>query len=393
MSEIKVPMGPQHPALKEPSSFTLTIDNEIVRDIELNIGYNHRGIEKACEKQNYVQNIFIIERICGICSMAHALNYAMGVEELMQLQVPRRANFIRVIVAELERLHSHFLWLGVAGHMIGFETLFMLSWRDREVVQDLLDSVGGNRVNYGINCVGGVRRDVSKEQVAELRKAIKVLEEQTKYYTEIAVSEPTIAVRAKGVAVLPTDVAIKTGAVGPLARASNVATDVRKEDPYLVYGEIPFKLITHDGCDIFSRVVVRVLEVVESLKILTWCLDNMPEGELAVKAPRKIPLGEAALVRCEAPRGEDIHYYRSNGSEFLERVKVRAPTMANWLGCIEMCRGQKLADIPIAIASIDPCYSCTDRMIELVDHRTGERTIKTLEDIRQYGIRWYANEF
>jgi NADH-quinone oxidoreductase subunit D len=388
MPEIKVPMGPQHPALKEPSSFTLTIDHETVVDIDVNIGYNHRGIEKACEKQNYVQNIYLLERVCGICSMSHATNYAMGVEELMGIVAPRRAQFIRVIVAELERLHSHFLWLGVAGHMVGYETLFMLSWRDREIVQDLSEAMTGNRVNYGINTIGGVRRDVSKEQLDSLSQGLIKLREQANYYIGVATSEPTLAARAVGVAPLAKDIAISTGAVGPLARASGVARDVRKDDPYLIYGEIPFSVITHEGCDIFSRVVVRALEILESIKILEWCVANIPAGDLAVKPPRKIPVGEA-VVRYEAPRGEDIHYYRSNGSEFLDRVKVRAPTMANWLGCMEMCRGQKLADIPIAIASIDPCYSCTDRIIQIEDLNNGRVTTQSFEQLRQYGIRWY----
>ena len=391
MSEITVPMGPQHPALKEPSSFTLKVDHEIVRDIDLNIGYNHRGIEKACEKQNYIQNLYLLERVCGICSMAHAQNFAMGVEELLGIDPPRRAKVIRMIVAELERLHSHFLWLGVAGHMIGYDTLFMLSWRDREIVQDLSENITGNRVNYGINCVGGVRRDIMPEQIAELKKGLEILKKQTDYYVQIATSEPTLAARSKGVAILPTAVALSTGAVGPLARASNVPTDVRKDDPYHLYAEVPFQVISNDGCDIFARIVVRALEIYETIKILDWCVANLSAGEIAVKAPRKIPAGEA-VVRCEAPRGEDIHYYRSNGSEFLERVKVRAPTMANWLGCMEMCRGQKLADIPIAIASIDPCYSCTDRVIEVEDLNSGKLTKHTWEDLRQYGIRWYANE-
>ena len=388
MAEISIPMGPQHPGLKEPASFTLKVDHETVVDIDLNIGYNHRGIEKACEKQNFIQTLYLLERVCGICSMAHATCLAMGVEELMGIKAPRKAQFVRTIVAELERLHSHFLWLGVAGHEIGFETLFMLSWRDREKVQDMLENICGNRVNYGINTIGGVRQDIAKDKLGMIKTNLEKLEQQTNYYISIATSEPTLAGRTKNVAVLPTKTALDLCAVGPLARASNIPRDVRKDDPYLIYDEVPFKVISHDSCDIFGRVVVRCLEVLESIKIINWCIENMPDGDLAVKAPRKIPEGEV-LIRYEAPRGEDVHYYRSNGTEFLDRAKVRAPTMANWLSCLAMCKGQKLADISIAIASIDPCYSCTDRLIEVEDVNNGKVTSHTWEDLRQLGIGWY----
>ncbi|MFA5139903.1 MAG: nickel-dependent hydrogenase large subunit [Elusimicrobiota bacterium] len=360
MAQVTIPLGPQHPALKEPGNFLLTLEGEKVVGAKVRVGYNHRGIEKACEARTYLQDIYLIERICGICSHAHTTCFCMAVEELAKAEVPKRAQAIRVLVGELERLHSHLLWLGVAGHEIGFDTLFMYVWKDREHVMDCLELVGGNRVNYAINTIGGVRRDIAPEMKTELLKRLDILEERTKYYVEVGTQEPTLLARCAGVGMLPKDVAIRLGAVGPTLRASGVDMDVRRDDPHLLYGELDFKVITSDRCDVLGRVIVRVLEVLESVKICREVLNNLPEGPIAVKVPRRIPPGEV-VTRYEAPRGEDIHYVRSNGTEKPDRVKVRAPTLANWASMAHMLEGGRLADVPITIAAIDPCFSCTDR--------------------------------
>jgi Ni,Fe-hydrogenase III large subunit len=158
-----VPIGPQHPALKEPGHFLITVDGEIVTNAVVRLGYAHRGIEKAVEGRNWFQNMYILERVCGICSHIHAMAYSLGVEKLAEVEVPPRAQAIRVLVAELERIHSHMLWVGVAAHEAGFDTLFMYSWRDRETVMDLLEMLSGNRVNYSVNLLGGVKCDVNAE--------------------------------------------------------------------------------------------------------------------------------------------------------------------------------------------------------------------------------------
>ena len=190
--DVKVPIGPQHPALKEPESFLVTLNGEKITQLGVRLGYNHRGIEKACEERTYVQDVYLVERICGICSHSHATCFVQAVEEIAALDVPRRAKYIRSLIGELERIHSHLLWLGVAGHEIGFDTLLMYTWRDREVVMDLLAEITGNRVNYGMNTLGGVRRDISPEQKQAVLKGIDALEERTKYYIGIATEETTI---------------------------------------------------------------------------------------------------------------------------------------------------------------------------------------------------------
>ncbi len=386
--DITIPIGPQHPALKEPASFLVTLEGERIIKSGVRLGYNHRGVEKAAEDRTYTQNIYLIERVCGICSHSHSTCFIQAVEEVAGLQVPKRGLYIRSLISELERIHSHLLWLGVAGHEIGFDTLLMYSWRDREVVMDLLASLTGNRVNYGMNAIGGVKRDISEDQKVEILKAVDILEEQTKYYIQVASEEVTLINRLSGVGMLTHDDAIRLGAAGPTARASSVDRDVRRDDPYGVYSELEFKVITSDHNDVYGRTLVRVGELMESYKLIRQIIKNMPAGEIAVKAPMKIPAGEA-VSRYEAPRGEDVHYVKANGTNKPERVKVRAPTLANVQAVSHMLQDRYLADLPIVVAAIDPCFSCTDRLIA-VDH-AGSRSgaMATWEQIRQHGIAWH----
>ena len=387
---IVVPIGPQHPALKEPACFTITLEGEKVVQAQVGIGYNHRGIEKACEERTYIQDLYILERICGICSHSHSTCFLQGVEELAGVEISRRAKYIRLIMGELERIHSHLLWLGVAAHEIGFDTLFMYVWRDRELVLDLLALIGGNRVNYGINTIGGVRRDMEPQHIEEVLKGIKILEERTKYYVELALNDTVLAARLANIGVLSHDDCIKFGAVGPVARASGLAIDIRVDDPYAAYDEIKTNVITDDHADVFGRVVVRVLEVLEAIRLIRVAIENLPDGDLTVKVPKKIPAGEV-LSRYEAPRGEDVHFIRANGTDKPDRVHVRAPSEANWHGMAHMIEGDYLADTPIIIAAIDPCYSCTDRAIVLDNRDNGQKSILDWKQLRNYSIEWYRS--
>ncbi len=389
--EFKIPIGPQHPALKEPEGFSVALKGEKILGVDIRLGYNHRGIEKAAEERSYIQDIYLIERVCGICSHSHSTCFVQTVEEIAGLAVPARALYIRTIIAELERVHSHLLWLGVAGHEIGFDTLLMYSWRDREVVMDILALVTGNRVNYGMNTIGGVRRDISPEQAQEILKAMDILEERTKYYIEVATSETTIIKRLSGVGVLSREDVLLLDAVGPTARASGVKRDVRVDDPYAAYAELTFNVITDNHCDVYGRTVVRVKELLESYKIIRQALKNLPDGPIAIRAPRKIPAGEA-LGRYEAPRGEDVHYVKSNGIEKPERVKIRAPTLANVQAVKHMLRDRFLADMPIVVAAIDPCFSCTDRMVRLKEQGSDKARIISWPNLHAYSIEWHKKQ-
>jgi len=383
---VRVPIGPQHPALKEPESFMVDLQGEKISAVTLRLGYNHRGIEKGCEERTYVQDVYLVERVCGICSQSHSTAFVQAVEEIAGLELPRRAAYIRTLIAELERVHSHLLWLGVAGHEIGFDTLLMYTWRDRELVMDLLAELTGNRVHYGLNTVGGVRRDISPEQIPSILKVVDALEERTKYYIELAMTEETLAQRLSGIGKLSKEDAVLLGAVGPTARASGVDRDTRRDDPYAAYGELQFQVVTDDRCDVFGRTVVRLGELMQTYSMIRQLVKQMPDGPITVKAPLRIPAGEA-VSRYEAPRGEDVHYVKANGTDKPERVKIRAPTLANTQSVAKMLEDGYLADLPIVVAAIDPCFSCTDRMIAVKTHEDA-RTMGW-EELVQYGVRWY----
>jgi NADH-quinone oxidoreductase subunit D len=385
--KVIVPIGPQHPALKEPEVFNLMLSGERIINMDMRLGYNHRGIEKACEERNWTQTLYLIERICGICSMVHATCYIEAAENAGGLEVPLRAKYIRSIVGELERIHSHLLWLGVAGHEIGFDTLLMYSWRDRELVMDVFADYAGNRVNYGINCVGGVRRDLSADQVADILKKLDTLEERTKYYIGVATEDANLAKRLSGVGYISKEDALAYGALGPTLRASGVSMDVRRDDPCAAYGYVDINVITDDHCDVYGRAVVRLKELMESYRMLRQLLAQLPDGPISIKAPRKLPAGEA-VVRFEAPRGEAIHYVKSEGGEKPARCKIRAPTLGNAQAIGKMMEGDQLADAPLVIAAIDPCFGCTDRMIRIQDVRGDERIV-TWNELSSEGRRWY----
>jgi NADH-quinone oxidoreductase subunit D len=389
MSKITIPIGPQHPALKEPASFKITLNGEEIYSMDMRLGYNHRGIEKACEERTYIQSLYLIERICGICSHSHSTAFIQALEELGGLQVPKRGLYIRTLIAELERIHSHLLWLGVAAHEVGFDTLLMYTWRDRELVMDHLAEIGGNRVNYAVNTMGGVRRDLTQAEIDHILKDVDTLEERTKYYAQVATEESTLIARLSKVGVMSKAEAETLGAVGPTARACGVDRDVRRDDPYAAYGDVQFKVCVDEHCDVYGRVLVRVGELMESYSIIRQLMKNIPDGPIAVKAPRRLPAGEV-FSRYEAPRGEDCHYVKSNGTDKPERVKIRAPTLANWRAVRKMIEGNYLADAPIIIAAIDPCFSCTDRAIELV--RPAGSEALAWGALRQYGIEWHRKQ-
>ena len=271
-----VPIGPQHPALKEPANFLITVEGEIVTKAVVRLGYAHRGIEKATESRNWVQNLYLLERICGICSHIHATAYCLGVERLANVEVPPRAQAIRVLVAELERIHSHLLWLGVAAHEAGFDTLFMYSWRDRETMMDLLEELTGNRVNYSVNVLGGVKNDIDDGQTQKILAGLDFLEQRTRHYLDVVTTDAGFLQRTRGVGVMTRKQAEVLGAVGPTARASGVVRDIRVEAPYAAYDSYPVKLALETEGDLEARFVVRIRELFECYRLIREMLDNLP---------------------------------------------------------------------------------------------------------------------
>jgi ech hydrogenase subunit E len=384
-----IPIGPQHPALKEPGHFQFTVDGEVVTSAYVRLGYAHRGIEKAAEERSWIQNLYLLERVCGICSHIHALAYCLGVEKLANVEAPPRAQAIRMLIAELERIHSHFLWIGVSAHEAGFDTLFMYSWRDRETVMDLLENLTGNRVNYSANLLGGVKFDVTTGDADAIRKGLDFLEDRTRHYLDVVSNDSIFLQRTRGIGVMTTAQAEVMGAVGPTARASNVKRDLRVEAPYAGYRSIPVQVALDTRGDLEARFEVRIKELFESYRLIRQVLDNLPEGELVVRVPRRIPAGEA-VMRLEAPRGEVYYFIKSNGSDKPERLKVRTPTICNLTSVIRLAVGHQLADIPMILAGIDPCFSCNDRMVQINSTNQDNGKMMTWEQLRQYGIDFYG---
>jgi ech hydrogenase subunit E len=382
-----IPIGPQHPALKEPEHFEFTVDGEIVTSASARLGYAHRGIEKATEERTWVQNLYLLERICGICSHVHAMTYCQGVEKLAGVKVPPRAQAIRVLVAELERIHSHMLWFGVGAHEAGFDTLFMYTWRDRETVMDLLEKLSGNRVNYSVNVLGGVKFDVDEEQAHAILEGLDFLDKRLHHYLHVVTTDESFLLRTKGIGVMTQEQAERLGTVGPTARASGVSRDVRLDSPYAAYSNFPVNIVIETEGDLLARFVVRIKELFESLRVIREILSKLPEGDLTTRMSRKVPEGET--VSCtEAPRGELFYFIKSRGGDKPDRVKVRTPTLSNWGAVLSTVVGCQLADVPMILAGVDPCFSCNDRMVrirtDIAHHRRW-----TWEDLRRYGIAYY----
>ena len=381
-----VPIGPQHPALKEPGHFEFTVDGEVITAARMRLGYAHRGIEKAAETRNWIQNLYLFERICGICSHTHALAYCLGVEQLAQVEVSARAHAIRELVAGLERIHSHLLWLGVAAHEAGFDTLFMYSWRDRETVMNLLEQITGNRVNYSANVLGGVKCDIGLEQTRAIKEGLNFLETRIRHYLEVVTTDTMFLNRTRGVGTVSYEEAEHFGLLGPTARASGLVRDVRIEAPYGAYKQFPISAVTEINGDLEARCVVRLNELLVTCFAIRTIIDNLPAGPLTVKMPRKITAGET-ISRVEAPRGELFYYIKSNGGEHPARVHIRTPSLCNWVSVLEKAVGRQLADAPMLIAGMDPCFSCNDRLVTVA--RTSDGTMWSWKQLREYAIEYY----
>lgn len=356
-----IPIGPFHPLQDEPENFLLTVEGETVVDIDVNIGYIHKGIELLAQQKTYDQIVFLVERICGICSITHTVCFCHAVEDILQIDIPERAKYIRTILGEIERIHSHLLWAGLAGHFIGYNTVFMWAWKYREPILDMMELLTGNRQSCGMLKVGGVRRDLDDGNFPALRKTLDELEPKIKMLAEAVQDDPVLKARLGGVGILKKKDAIDYCVVGPTARASGVDIDVRRDEPYAAYPYLDWSVVTLNSGDVYAKFLVRVLEVLESIKILRQAIDLIPKGDFLLKV-KEVPPGEG-IGRYEAPRGEDIHYVRSNGTNYPERVKVRAPSYINIPSFHASCIGQQVADVAITLAAVDPCYSCTERMM------------------------------
>jgi membrane-bound hydrogenase subunit alpha len=391
-----IPVGPIHPALKEPVHFEFEIDGERIVDVDVKLGHVHRAVEWASRKRNPVQILYIAERICGICSYCHPIAFSLAVEEIADIEIPERAEYLRVIHAELERICSHMLWAGVAAHEIGFDSVLYLTWEMREKALDLTEYLTGNRVTKAITMIGGVRRDITKDMIPRIQKDLKYLKDNFEKLRHIYLDDKTFKIRSQNCGILTNDDAVKLCAVGPTTRASGVKKDVRVDTSYFAYGDLDIDYMTPDiitgkvNGDVYDRIIVRLLEVKQSIELIEQCLDKIPTGDIVAEpkiakllAQLKKAEGEG-VGRHEAPRGEVIHYVKMDGNDAPYTWKVRAPTYSNILPWIPMLKGEQIADIPIVAASTDPCMSCTNRVTVI---KNNNRKTLTNEDIHKLSIK------
>lgn len=376
MSRYILPVGPFHPAVHEPEFFKVFVEGERIRDIQYNFGYNYRKIGKLATTKDWMRCLYLIERTCGICSHHHSLCYVNTVEKIAKIQVPERASHIRTIVAEFERLHSHLMWLGVMAEQIGFETLFMLAWKDREIILNLFEILTGNRVHHGINAISGVRRDWNNSELHRIERDMNKLVKQIKILDEETLKDRVIIKRLSEVGILPKRIAEDYGVVGPVARASGVDNDIRKRIPYEAYPDVDFKVITDSTGDALARTRVRIKEMYESIHIINQLVDTMPKGKVRTKKiVTKIPNGMTQSA-VEAPRGEDMHILVS-GETRPAYYHIRTPTYLAFSPIKELLVDHDIADIPAVITSLDPCFGCMDR-ITVIDEN-GKRRVMELE--------------
>lgn len=353
-----VPFGPQHPVLPEPVHLDLVLEDEVVVKAVPSIGFVHRGLEKLVETKDYKDYVYIAERVCGICSFGHGMGYCQCLEKIMNIEIPRRAAYLRTIWMEMSRVHSHLLWLGLLADAMGFESLFMQCWRLREKILDMFDATTGGRIIFSVNCVGGVLKDMDTGMLLRLVDTINGMEQELRPIAEAFLRDVSVGTRLHGLGLLKADQARLMGAVGPMLRASGVAYDTRLLG-YAAYDDLDFEPITATEGDSFARCEVRINEIYQSFNLIRQAVDKIPEGPISVPVKGN-PNGEH-FMRVEQPRGEAIYYVKANGTKFVERFRLRTPTTSNIPPMLDMLKGCQLADVPLLILTIDPCISCTER--------------------------------
>lgn len=353
-----IPFGPQHPVLPEPIHLDLVLEDEKVVEARPSIGFIHRGLEKLAEKKDFIEFVYVAERVCGICSFIHGQTYCQAIEELMKIEVPPRARYLRTIWGELSRVHSHLLWLGLMADALGFESLFMHSWRVRERILNIIEATTGGRVIFNSCKIGGVRRDISNEAARGFVKELNDIEKDLRDVTRVFFGDRSVKSRLVGVGTLSKQEAWDLGCVGPMARGSGVEQDIRCLG-YAAFKDLEFQIKTRTEGDSYARCLVRCDEIFESFRLIKAGLERLPEGEIAT-AFKGNPTGEVT-VRTEQPRGEVLYYVKANGTKNLQRFRVRTPTFANIPAMLKLLPGVDLADVPVLVLTIDPCISCTER--------------------------------
>ncbi|MHA1302565.1 MAG: hydrogenase large subunit [Candidatus Heimdallarchaeaceae archaeon] len=388
-SDYRIFIGPQHPWAEEPAHFIIHLKGERVVEADIRIGFNLRGMEKAMEAKTWRQNTMLVPRACGICSAVHQNVYVRLAERLAGVEdkISERARLIRMFSLEAERVHSHILWYGILAHDAGFDTMLHVTWRDREMIMDIVEDISGNRVNPALMVIGGVKRDIPQEKIDRTRPLLDKLTKQVEYHKKVFTEEASIRNRLENVGVLTKEDAKKITPNGPTARGSGIPFDVRKSYPYELYDDIDWKPIYYSEGDILATTLVRLDETLESLNILKQILDRLEtaSGELMQRVKTKFPEGQY-MARAEAPRGEDIHFGVANGTDKPERYKIRAPSLGNIDATLKRMDGEYIADMPVILRSYDPCFSCTNRIM-IINENTGEKMLLHQDEFARKAIK------
>ncbi len=360
MSTYTVPIGPIHVALEEPMYFKVEVEGETISDVDITAGFVHRGMESLALQRNIYQNITLTERVCSLCSNNHPFTYCMALEKIAKIVVPERGEYLRVIADEIKRMASNLFNTAMIAHLVGFDSFMMEILEVREIIQDMKETIYGNRMDLSAITIGGARYDLDNDKIKYIIKQLEKLRKPLDKIIELFVNNNRINNRTEGVGVLSKEDAIRCGVAGPVARASGVNNDIRVKSPYAAYDKIKVNVHLETTGDVKSRSIVRLKEVQEAANIILFCLKNLPDGPNCLDYLPKIPAGEA-IAKSEAPRGELIYYVRTNDTDKPERLKWRVPTYMNWEALKIMMQGNKIADIALIVSSIDPCISCTER--------------------------------
>jgi len=368
MHDFKIPIGPHHPAIDEPSCLRVSMDGNYIAEAELRLGYAHKGIEKLLEGKRIEQGLHIVDHICGICSVAHPSCYVMAIEKMLNYEPVPRVNYIRTLASELGRIQSHVFWAGFMLHEIGFETMLAYFLRDREHILEILERLTGSRVHFAIHKVRTVRNDINEDDIHFIWKKIAEVEKKIPGYIKTIETDKVIKARLVDVGTIPRNMAKKYSLVGPIARGSGVFIDVRKDEPYEAYKEVDFNMITERDGDAYDRMLVRMDEILESIKIVKQLLKNMPEGSIPQVPPLIIEEG-MEIGRVEAPRGENFHMIKIKDRK-IDRARIRPPTFNFMSIFTKLLEGREVGDIPVILASLDPCYACMERVVVIKDGKT-----------------------
>lgn len=369
MTDYTIPIGPQHPTLKEPMCIRVGLEGSVIKNANVRMGYTHKGIEKVLEGKNPDSALYTAQRICGICSAAHENAYTKTVENILGFQPEERVILLRTLMMELERIHSHLLWLGTICHEIGYETLFMFFWREREKIIDIFEKISGGRVHHNFNKIKTVRYDLQHGDDKFILKRLEDVKKTIVPYVPEIKNDNVIKSRLKGVGVISFNDAKRFCLIGPNARASGVSSDIRKIDPpYKIYDRFDFDEIILDNGDSFDRTLVRLKEVLESIKIIKQVFKVLPETKIPKFVPTTIQDGRG-VGRVEAPRGE-LFYYLDFRDNKIFRAKMRTPTFGYLKVFEKIVIDERIGDVPVLVGSLDPCFSCLERVMVVKDGKT-----------------------